>query len=101
MKYWCEHAWLDSSGVRSGVLVEEAGGRIVGTSVVAEPPPDAHRLSGLVLPGFANAHSHAFHRALRGRTHSDGGTFWTWRTSMYALASKLSPDSYLKLATAV
>ena len=59
------------------------------------------RLPGVVLPGFANAHSHAFHRALRGRTHLGGGSFWTWREQMYALAARLDPDSYLELATAV
>ena len=55
----------------------------------------------MVLPGFANAHSHAFHRALRGRTHGDGGTFWTWRQQMYAVAATLDPDRYLALARAV
>ena len=54
----------------------------------------------MVLPGFANAHSHAFHRALRGRTHDGGGTFWTWREAMYAVAARLDPDSYRALATA-
>ena len=33
---------------------------------VTEPPATATRLAGLTLPGLANAHSHAFHRALRG-----------------------------------
>ena len=66
------------------------------------PPAAADTvLPGLVLPGFANTHSHAFHRALRGRTHDDGGTFWTWRDRMYALAGRLEPDSYLALARAV
>ncbi|CAM3459210.1 formimidoylglutamate deiminase [Kibdelosporangium persicum] len=101
MRFWCEHAWLDLSGVRSGVLVDVADGRITAVTPDSPCPPDARRLTGLVLPGFANAHSHAFHRALRGRTHADGGTFWTWRTGMYALAGKLDPDSYRKLATAV
>ena len=53
-----------------------------------------------MLPGLANAHSHAFHRALRGRTHGGGGTFWTWREAMYALAGRLDPDRYHELATA-
>jgi formiminoglutamate deiminase len=65
------------------------------------PQPDDVRLGGLVMPGFANTHSHAFHRALRGRTHGDGGTFWTWRDRMYALADRLDPDTYRELATAV
>jgi formiminoglutamate deiminase len=59
------------------------------------------RLRGLVLPGLANAHSHAFHRALRGRTHGERGTFWTWRNQMYAAAERLDPDSYRALARAV
>lgn len=57
------------------------------------------------VPAPINAHSHAFHRILRGRTHegADGGagTFWTWRDQMYAAASELSPASYQQLATAV
>ncbi|MET1033616.1 MAG: formimidoylglutamate deiminase [Arthrobacter sp.] len=57
------------------------------------------------LPGPVNAHSHAFHRILRGRTHGGAaggaGTFWTWRDQMYAAASALTPDSYGRLATAV
>jgi formiminoglutamate deiminase len=58
-------------------------------------------LPGVVLPGFANAHSHAFHRALRGRTQSGVGTFWTWREQMYGLAQRLNPDDYFLLARAV
>ena len=54
-----------------------------------------------MLPGLANAHSHAFHRALRGRTHGDRGSFWTWRERMYEVAARLDPDSYYTLARAV
>jgi formiminoglutamate deiminase len=96
--YWCEYAQLDGGPV-AGVRVGEEAGRI--TSVeVAEPAPGDVRLPGVVLPGFANAHSHAFHRALRGRTHDRGGTFWTWRERMYAVAARLDPDAYLALARA-
>jgi formiminoglutamate deiminase len=58
-------------------------------------------LQGVTLPGLANAHSHAFHRALRGRTHAGTGSFWTWRDQMYGVASRLTPDSYFLLARAV
>jgi formimidoylglutamate deiminase len=44
----------------------------------------------LSLPGFVNAHSHAFQRALRGRT--EGDDFWGWRDAMLALAEGLSPE---------
>jgi formimidoylglutamate deiminase len=43
----------------------------------------------LALPGFVNAHSHAFQRALRGR--AEGGDFWSWRESMLELARSLTP----------
>jgi formimidoylglutamate deiminase len=42
----------------------------------------------LILPGFVNAHSHAFQRALRGRT--EGGDFWEWRTAMMDIAQGLA-----------
>jgi len=60
----------------------------------------AVHLRGLVLPGLANAHSHAFHRALRSRTQADRGTFWTWRDVMYRAAGRLDPDGYHRLARA-
>ena len=40
----------------------------------------------LTIPGFVNAHSHGFQRALRGRT--EGGDFWAWRDAMLALADE-------------
>ncbi|PJN04226.1 formimidoylglutamate deiminase [Streptomyces sp. CB01201] len=100
--YWLEHAWLDPV-VEPGVAVEVAGdGRIsaVRTGVEA-PPPGAVVLRGFTVPGLANAHSHAFHRALRATVQVGSGTFWTWRETMYQVASRLTPDSYHALARAV
>jgi formiminoglutamate deiminase len=96
--YWCEHAWLGDR-VGDGVAITVEGDRI--TAVDTDAPRTGVHLAGLTLPGFANAHSHAFHRALRGRTHGETGSFWTWRERMYALAARLDPDSYRRLATAV
>ncbi len=101
--YWLERAWLGATGEDAdvGVLVDIEDGRFTSvTSDVARPPAEAHRLAGLSLPGMANCHSHAFHRALRGRTQRERGTFWTWREQMYALAGRLDPDSYYALAKA-
>jgi formiminoglutamate deiminase len=98
--YWCEQAWVADRAV-DGVVLTVDGGVITGVeSGVTAPPNGAVRLDGVTLPGFANAHSHAFHRALRGRTHGGGGTFWTWREQMYRLAGSLDPDTYEELATA-
>ena len=62
---------------------------------VAEPPARRRRLPGLTLPGLANAHSHAFHRALRGRTQAGAGASGPGASEMYALAARLDPDSVL------
>ncbi|MGH3499000.1 MAG: formimidoylglutamate deiminase [Nocardioidaceae bacterium] len=99
--YWCETAWLDPDrGVAAAVSVDVEGGRFTGVTVGADPGGSATRLPGLVLPGLANCHSHAFHRALRGHTQAGRGTFWTWREQMYATAARLDPDSYHRLALA-
>ena len=99
--WWCELAWLGGQEPEAGVLVEADGGRIAAvTPGTTRPPPGATRLGGLTLPGLANAHSHAFQRALRGRTQAGIGSFWTWREQMYGVADRLDPDSYLALARA-
>jgi formimidoylglutamate deiminase len=85
---------LDARGASGnvGVTVEEGYVTEVG------PAPGGERLPGRALtPGFANAHSHAFQRELRGSVeradpdhpHDD---FWTWRERMYSLAENL--DAY-------
>ncbi|SCG46080.1 formiminoglutamate deiminase [Micromonospora siamensis] len=110
MRWIAEYAWLpEHAEPTPDVLIEAEDGRITAvTPLVGGGAPaagvevlgDAVRLPGLTLPGLANAHSHAFHRALRGRTHARRGDFWSWRDTMYAVAGRLDPDSYLALARA-
>ena len=53
------------------------------------------------MHGLATAHSHAFQRALRGRTQrraTAAGSFWSWRGLMYDLAAKLDPDDVFQLS---
>src|SRR5690348_14884495 len=97
--YWAEFGWLDGTAVAGVRLVTEDGRWAAIEPGVARSAADTE-LAGLALPGLANTHSHAFHRALRGRTHDGGGTFWTWRERMYAVAARLDPDSYHALARA-
>jgi formiminoglutamate deiminase len=103
-RYLAEHAWLPG-GVRTGVLLEIENGRFTQVRALGDGerrPAGVRLLRGVVYPGFANTHSHAFHRALRGRTYGRlGGTFWTWRQAMYRVAGRLDPDAYLRLARAV
>jgi formiminoglutamate deiminase len=105
-RWHAEFAWLAAGGVAHDVLIEAHGARftrVAPGTPAAQLPPGTVRLPGLTLPGLANAHSHAFHRALRGGAglSSGGDTFWTWRDRMYAVAERLDPGSYFTLARAV
>ncbi len=76
----------------AGTLIEVTPGQPAGTSL---------KLAGPVLPGFANLHSHAFQRALLGRTQVAGAaadSFWTWREAMYALVDKLEAEDLTAIA---
>ncbi|BCW50688.1 formimidoylglutamate deiminase [Arthrobacter sp. StoSoilB13] len=114
--FWCETAIItsdDSAGSKdrtagpttltaaAGVRIETQNGRISSITTRAEPQPGDKTLTGITFPAAANAHSHAFHRVLRGRTHDGRGDFWVWREQMYRSASELTPEKYEKLATAV
>jgi len=83
-----------------------AAGVIAAIEPVREGAAFDELLPGLVLPGFADAHSHVFHRGLRGRTHGSKsgagvvGSFWTWRETMYSLADRLDPETFRQLALA-
>ena len=96
--YLLEHG-LVGDRVEAGVLVQVSDGLI--TAVGGNPPEDPRRVSALTMPTMANCHSHAFHRALRGHTQTERGSFWTWREQMYRLAGELTPDSYHALAVQV
>jgi formiminoglutamate deiminase len=99
MTSWYAAYALLPDGLARNVRFDVAEGRFAAVTRDADAA-GAQLLPGIALPGFANCHSHAFHRALRGRTHADGGTFWTWRKRMYELAAGLDPDRYLALARA-
>ena len=100
MRIWCEQALVGGEFV-PGVLIDVDAAGHVANVVTGTEAGGTDLALGLVVPGFANAHSHLFHRALRGRTHDDGGDFWRWREEMYAVAGMLDPERYRKLAIAV
>jgi formimidoylglutamate deiminase len=91
-------------GWADDVLLQIRDGRIRDISPGAVPD-DAAAVTGCIIPGLANAHSHAFQRALAGRTEerSPAGrdSFWTWRERMYELATRLDPDLLRAIATQV
>lgn len=102
-----EAAWLAPGRYARDVRVTlDDAGVITALDEGAEPsaaaaPEAGEQLAGFAIPGAVNAHSHAFHRLLRGRTHGDGGTFWTWREVMYRVAGQLDPANYYRAARAI
>jgi formimidoylglutamate deiminase len=83
---------LLANGWAENVRLRIDAGRV--TAVEPAAKQDAADFSaGIVIPGLANAHSHAFQRALAGHTEwrSPAGkdNFWTWRSRMYLLAGRI------------
>ena len=64
-------------------------------SVLTGQKPEGH-VTGILLPAPANAHSHAFQRAMAGLTERRGpdasDSFWTWRQLMFRFLDRLTPD---------
>lgn len=72
-------------------------GRVAAVGPVSLGSNVEHLGEVALVPGLVNAHSHAFQRAIRGRTeHIDPArpdeNFWTWRERMYAVMAKLGPE---------
>jgi len=105
MSLWlAELAWTGRRLARR-LLLEASHGRLDRVQELGDAPvpKGTEVLSGLTLPGLANVHSHAFHRALRGRCETPGGggqDFWDWRRRMFVLASFLDPEQYFELCRA-
>ncbi|WP_285037630.1 formimidoylglutamate deiminase [Plantibacter sp. ME-Dv--P-095] len=97
---WAATAIIDGRPIDRVRFTADDAGRIATVERGVDPQADDRRL-GTVVPGMGNAHSHAFHRLLRGRTHADGGDFWQWREAMYAAAASLDPEHYGRVARAV
>jgi len=92
-----QEGWINNAAVTLDAL-----GNIVSITAVASP--QGEYVNGYALPGFQNAHSHAFQYAMAGLAELHSGTgvqddFWSWRNAMYGLALTLSPDQMQAVAT--
>ncbi len=84
----------------NSVRINIDAGSISAITVGTAPQAADHRVS-LLLPGMCDAHSHAFQRALAGRTEvaaADDDDFWSWRESMYRFLQILTPDDVEAIA---
>jgi len=92
---WLEPAWVLTDG----------DGIITRISLQPEPAIATEAVDGYAMPGFLNAHSHAFQYAMAGlaEVHAPGteDDFWTWREAMYRTALSLNPDAAEAVATMV
>ena len=99
---WAESALLEA-GWAKDVRVETGGDGTI-TAVEADSRPSGLR-TGVLLPAPANAHSHAFQRAMSGLTERRGpdasDSFWTWRQLMYRFLDRLTPDHVEAIAAFV
>ena len=77
--------------------------RITTIDQATDAPLERSFGNALVLPGFVNAHSHAFQRGIRGQTHRrvpGENSFWSWRNAMYQAANTLDPEGLYRVTKA-
>jgi len=71
-------------------------------NIAPQEPVAMESVQGFALPGFQNAHSHAFQYAMAGlaENHERGTSddFWTWREAMYQCALSVNPDQAQAIA---
>jgi len=100
-KLFCDHVFLQTGWAENVLISINDHGTINTVQTDASPDPKAEHVSGYVMPGIANAHSHAFQRAMAGLAEYSSNpkdSFWTWRELMYDFAGKISPDDLYDIA---
>ncbi len=99
-----EYLWHNQQWLSPAYVGLHADGHVL---TIGELPPTnalaAEYVAGIAMPGFQNAHSHAFQYAMAGlaETHPGGvqDNFWTWREAMYQCALIVDPDQVQAIAT--
>jgi formimidoylglutamate deiminase len=101
-----ETGWHRDVGIsvddRGFIARIETGGAANESAAAIHAAAAPLHVAGFVIPGMANAHSHAFQRGLAGNTEyrlSARDSFWTWRQAMYALANRITPPDLEIIAT--
>ena len=100
--FWAARAWLAGGWHEQVLLRADAQGCWAEVRAgVALAPPGAQVLTGPVLPGLVDAHSHAFQRAMAGlaeRREAGEDDFWSWRDRMYGVALRITPEQLRAVA---
>lgn len=96
---------LFNDGIKHNTrIITDHNGSITSIETDCKPELADEHINGLTVPGFQNAHSHAFQYAMAGlaEIHDPlhrSDSFWTWRNAMYDLALSISPDDLEAIAT--
>jgi formimidoylglutamate deiminase len=100
---WAGQALTGTGWARDVRVTLDAAGRIA--AVEEGAPRAADHVLDILLPAPANAHSHAFQRAMAGLTERRGpnprDTFWTWRELMFRFLDRLTPEDVEAIAAFV
>ena len=95
-RYVAENVWRADGWHKNAAIEVNAAGQLAGSGNLPAQP-----LGTWVLPGMPNLHSHAFQRAMAGLAERRGrvdDSFWSWRETMYAFASAITPDALQAIA---
>ncbi|MTI21227.1 formimidoylglutamate deiminase [Fulvivirga sp. RKSG066] len=95
---------LINEGWQNDAMIElNENGLISNIEFNQEAANDVEIVNGFAIPGFQNAHSHAFQYAMAGvaerHEHASNDDFWAWRETMYQIALTMSPDDLENVAT--
>ena len=104
--YEVEHLHQPDGWLSPGYLDVGDDGTIFSVSATCPEGRRATPLAGFGVPGLSNLHSHAFQRALAGRTEFVTGALaednlWTWRKEMYRMVDRMTPEAYGAIASLV
>lgn len=104
--YEVEHLHQPGGWLSPGYVEIGDDGIILAVSGDRPQAKAVERLAGFGVPGLSNLHSHAFQRALAGRTEfvttaRAEDNLWTWRKEMYRLVDRLTPEDYEAIAALV
>jgi len=96
MRLFADDALLPGGWARAVTIDVDAHG-VIASAAPGAAPIDAERVRGPLIAGMPNVHSHAFQRALAGRTGvraRAGDSFWTWRQAMYDFLDRVDADAF-------
>ncbi len=103
MKHFQFYGLLQNDGWHENVTISLDNSGII-KAIQNQTIEGSEIVNGYAIPGFQNAHSHAFQYAMAGlaekhKAGAESDDFWSWREAMYQLALTMNPDDLQTVAT--